>query len=155
MKKGTFKQKLYYKYKKFLVRTRNRSMMISSMLEIKRKIQLNEVQQPLFEICLKLINEQNTILRSNLLDYTYQIENDKYLVIIRTASIYSEENYSISLVDSKNTTSVYVDMPFPSEYVKQIILKLNKEIQKRMKTRQSIKTNKVSKHLNSILEELN
>lgn len=155
MKKRTFKQWLFYKYKKGLVRLRNRSLMIASMLEVKRKIQLNEVQQPLFEICLKLINDSNTELRSNLIDYTYQIENDKYLVIIRSSSISSEDNYSISLVESKNTTPIYVDMPFPSDYVKQITLKFNKEVQKRMKTRQVLKTTRVSTHLNSILKEMN
>jgi hypothetical protein len=46
-------------------------------------------------------------------------------------------------------------MPFPYDYVKQITLKFNKEVQKRMKTRQAIKTKRVSTHLNSILKEMN
>lgn len=154
MKKRTFKKWLFYKYKKVLVRLRNKSLMIASALEVKRKIQLNDIQKPLFEICLKLINDPNTELRSNLIDYTYQIENSKYLVIIKSSSI-SENNDSISLVDSNNAKPVYVDMPFPSYYVKQITLKFNKEVQKRMKTRQIIKTTRVSTHLNSILKEMN
>jgi hypothetical protein len=155
MEKRTFKQWLFYKYKKGLVRLRNKSLMIASILEVKRKIQLNEVQQPLFEICLKLINDSNTELRHNLFDDNYQIENDKYLIIIKSSSIASEENYSISLVETKNPTPIYVDMPFPYDYVKQITLKFNKEVQKRMKTRQAIKTTRVSTHLNSILKEMN
>jgi hypothetical protein len=154
MKKRTFKQWLFYKYKKELVRLKNRSLMIASMLEFKSNIKLNEVQQPLFEICMKLINTANTELRSNLIDYTYQIENDKYLVIIRS-SIISSDSYSISLVELKNTTPIYVDIPFPSEYVKQITLKFNKEVQKRMKTRQVLKIKRVSTHLNCILKEMN
>lgn len=154
-KKRTFKQWLFYKYKKMIVRLRNNSKSLIKKMEVKKNIKLNEIQQPLYDICLKLISDTNSELRSNTIDYTFHIENENYLVIIRTNAI-SYENYSISLIDnsSENSVPVFVDMPFPTDFVKHIILKFDREVQKRMNNRQVLKTTKVSNHLYKILKNL-
>lgn len=154
-KKRTFKKWFFYKYKKMLVRLRSNSKSLIKKMEVKKNIKLNEIQQPLYDICLKLISDSNSELRSNTIDYTFHIENESYLVIIRTNAI-SYENYSISLIDnsSENSVPVFVDVPFPTDFVKHIILKFDREVQKRMNSRQVLKTTKVSNHLYKILKNL-
>jgi hypothetical protein len=154
-KKRTFKKWLFYKYKKMIVRLRINSKSLIKKMEVKKNIKLNEIQQPLYDICLKLISDTNSELRSNTIDYTFHIENENYLVIIRTNAI-AHENYSISLIDnsSENSVPVFVDMPFPTDFVKHIILKFDREVQKRMNNRQVLKTTKVSNHLYKILKNL-
>jgi hypothetical protein len=48
----------------------------------------------------------------------------------------------------------FVEIAFPPEEARIIIHKLEKETQKRMKTRQIQKTVKVANHLNDILKEM-
>ena len=151
--KRSFKKWASYKYKKILVRLKTRS---KSMLENKsRRPKLNEIQKPLYDICHRLISEPTTELRSNSIDYTFHIENDNYLLIIRSNQI-TEQSYSISLVElnSVNQTPVFVDIPFPSEFVKIIVEKFDREMQKRMKNRQTLKTTKVANRLQSILKKI-
>jgi len=155
MNRRTFKQCFFYKYKKLIVKLKNRSLTIANILDSKRKVYLNDVQKPLFEICLKMISDKTTELSSNSIDHSFNIENSKYLVIIRTSSIISEENCSISLIDYSSEFPAYIDTPFPSENIKTIIFRFNKEVLKRMKKRQVLKTTKISAHLNSILEDIN
>lgn len=153
--KRTLKKWLFYKYKKMIVRLRRNSKSLIKTMEVKKNIKLNEIQQPLYDICLKLISDSNSELRSNKIDYTFHIENESYLLIIRT-NVISYENYSISLIDnsSENSVPVFVDVPFPTDFVKHIILKFDREVQKRMNSRQVLKTTKVSNHLYKILKNL-
>ncbi len=153
--KRTLKKWLFYKYKKMIVRLRRNSKSLIKTMEVKKNIKLNEIQQPLYDICLKLISDSNSELRSNTIDYTFHIENESYLLIIRT-NVISYENYSISLIDnsSENSVPVFVDVPFPTDFVKHIILKFDREVQKRMNSRQVLKTTKVSNHLYKILKNL-
>jgi hypothetical protein len=120
-----------------------------------KPVSLNEIQKPLFDIALKLISDPNTELRSNSIDYTFHIESENYLVILRSNNI-STENYSISLIElnSLSQTPVFVDIPFPQDHVKSIIDKFDREVQKRMKNRQTLKTTKVANRLQNILKEI-
>jgi len=47
-----------------------------------------------------------------------------------------------------------VEIPFPSDFTKVIIHRFEKEVQRRMKTRQIVKVTKVSSHLKEILNEM-
>jgi len=121
------------------------------------KSSLNEIQKPLYDICMKLINDRRSELRTNHIDYIFHIENDKYLIIIRPNNTSNTELYSVSLLEYKTDVrdlSGFVDIPFPTEYTKMIIHRFDKEVQKRMKTRQVLKTTKVANHLQTILEEM-
>jgi hypothetical protein len=57
-------------------------------------------------------------------------------------------------LNSVNQTPVFVDIPFPSEFVKIIVEKFDREMQKRMKNRQTLKTTKVANRLQSILKKI-
>jgi len=50
--------------------------------------------------------------------------------------------------------SGFVEIPFPADYTKIIIHRFEKEVQRRMKTRQIVKVTKVSSHLKEILNEM-
>lgn len=154
-KKRSFKDWIFYKSKKMIVRLRRNSKSLAKRMDLKKKIKLNEIQQPLYDICLKLISDTNSELRSNTIDYTFHIENESYLVIIRT-NVISYENYSISLIDnsSDNAVPIFIDVPFPTDFVKYIILKFDREVQKRMNSRQLLKSTKVSNHLYKILQNI-
>lgn len=152
--KRTFKKILLYKYKKILVLLKRRRRNIISKLEVAEKKELSDIQRPLFAIAVKLINDSNTELRSNSIDLTYHIENDNYLVILRPSS---DQECSVSLIEFKrgdNSVPVFVDMPLPVEFGKVIINKFEKEVQRRMKNRQILKTHKVASHLQSILKDI-
>lgn len=151
--KRSIKKWASYKFKRFLVGLKRKS---KSVMEPKsRGPKLNEIQKPLYDICHKLISEPTTELRSNSIDYTFHIENDNYLLIIRSNQM-THESYSISLIElnSINQTPVFVDIPFPSEFVKIIVEKFDREMHKRMKNRQTLKTTKVANRLQSILKQI-
>jgi len=153
--KRTFKNWAHYKYKKVLVRLRRKSKSVMTSMDPNKPRTLNEIQKPLYDIAVKLITDPNTELRSNSIDYTFHIESENYLVILRSNNI-STENYSISLIELNNTskTPVFVDIPFPQDHVKSIIDKFDREVQKRMKNRQTLKTTKVANRLQNILKEI-
>jgi hypothetical protein len=155
MKKRTFKQWLFYKYKKRIVIIIGVFKTFIKNMESKKEQKLNYIQKSLYDICLKLISNSNSELICNSLEYTFHIENENYLVIIRRNSI-SYENYSISLIDnSSKNVPILIDIPFPSNFVKNIITKFDKEVQKRMNNKQLLKSNKVFNHLDDILKNLN
>ncbi len=138
-----------------LVRLRRKSKSVMTSMDPNKPRSLNEIQKPLYDIAVKLISDPNTELRSNSIDYTFHIESENYLVILRSNNI-STENYSISLIElnSLSQTPVFVDIPFPQEHVKSIIDKFDREVQKRMKNRQTLKTTKVANRLQNILKEI-
>lgn len=153
--KRTFKKWAHYKWKKVLVRLRRKSKSVMTKMDPHKPRSLNEIQKPLYDIALKLISDPNTELSSTSIDYTFQIESENYLVILRSNNI-STENYSISLTELNNNSQVpvFVDIPFPQEHVKLIIEKFDREVQKRMKNRQTLKTTKVANRLQNILKEI-
>lgn len=155
-KKRTFKKWVAYKFKRLAVRLRRKSKSVFYTIDPNNRPKvLNEIQKPLYDIALKLIGDPSTELRSNSIDYTFHIESENYLVILRSNHI-SNENFSISLIELNNTskTPVFVDIPFPPIQVKSIIEKFDREVQKRMKRRQTLKTTKVANRLQSILKEI-
>ena len=153
--KRTFKDWIFYKTKRTIVYFKRRQRNLIRTIAQPKKKELSEIQKPLFSISLRLISAPDTELRSNSIDYTYHIESDSYLVIIRPGS--NDAEYSVSLIEYKrgeNAIPAYVDMPIPSEWGKIIVNKFEKEVQRRMKTRQIMKTHKVANHLHSILKEM-
>jgi hypothetical protein len=125
-------------------------------IESKKEQKLTYIQKSLYDICIKLISNPNSELShsSNSNSFEFQIESENYLIIIRRNSI-SYENYSISLIDnSSKNIPIFIDMPFPPEFVKIIITKFDKEVQKRMNNRQLLKSNKVYNHLDDILKNI-
>jgi len=157
MTKKTIKRWFFYKLRKMMVICRRRFKRAMKTMDPNVKSSLNEIQKPLYDICMKLINDRKTELRTNHIDYVFHIENDKYLIIIRPNNTSNTELYSVSLLEYKSDgkdLSGFVDIPFPAEYTKMIIHRFDKEVQKRMKTRQVLKTVKVASHLQTILEEM-
>jgi hypothetical protein len=155
--KRTFKKWITYKIIKLFVRSRRTFKRALKTIDPSTKGKLNDLQKPLYDICIKLIGESTTQLRSNSIDYVYHIESDKYLVIIKPNNDSNREIYSVSLIeykdDSKNLLG-FVEIAFPPEEARVIIHKFEKETQKRMKTKQIQKTVKVANHLNEILKEM-
>jgi len=155
--KKTIKRWFFYKLRKMMVICRRKFKRAMKTMDPNVKISLNEIQKPLYDICMKLINDRRSELRTNHIDYIFHIENDKYLIIIRPNNTSNTELYSVSLLEYKTDVrdlSGFVDIPFPTEYTKMIIHRFDKEVQKRMKTRQVLKTTKVANHLQTILEEM-
>ena len=157
MTRNTIKRWFFYKLRKMMVICRRKFKRAMKTMDPNVKSSLNEIQKPLYDICMKLINDRRSELRTNHIDYIFHIENDKYLIIIRPNNTSNTELYSVSLLEYKTDVrdlSGFVDIPFPTEYTKMIIHRFDKEVQKRMKTRQVLKTTKVANHLQTILEEM-
>ena len=157
MTKKTIKRWFFYKLRKMMVICRRKFKRAMKTMDPNVKSTLNEIQKPLYDICMKLINDRRSELRTNHIDYIFHIENEKYLIIIRPNNTSNTEIYSVSLLEYKpdgRDLSGFVDIPFPAEYTKMIIHRFDKEVQKRMKTRQVLKTTKVANHLQTILEEM-
>lgn len=156
MTKKTVKRWFVYKFCRLAVRIRKLFKTAAKTMD--SKVTMNEIQKPLFDICMRMINEPTTELRISNIDHVFHIENSKYLIILRPSKSSNTETYSISLVEYKNDTrelSGFVEIPFPNDFTKIIVTRFNKEIHKRMKTKQSLKTIKVATHLQSILDEMN
>jgi hypothetical protein len=157
MKKGRLKKWFIYKTKRSFIRLRKTFRMAIKTMDHEKQ-GLNDIQKPLYDICMRLISDPNSQLRSSPIDYVFQIENEKYLIIIRPNNTSNTELYSISLVEYKEDSrdlSGFVEIPFPSDFTKIIIHRFEKEVQKRMKYRQIVKVTKVSSHLKEILNEMN
>lgn len=154
--KNRIKRWIIYKLKRTYIRAKLSFRSTLRSLNSQTRLELNDIQKPLYDICMRLIQDPKSQLRSSPIDYVFQIESEKYLIIIRPSSTTSEL-YSVSLVEYKEDTrdlSGFVEIPFPVEFVKIIIHRFEKEVQKRMKYRQVVKVTKVSKHLKEILNEM-
>jgi hypothetical protein len=120
-------------------------------LEAREPVQMDQIQKLVYEITLKLIADPTSELRSNSIDYTYQIENDNYLIIIRSTS----NLYSINLIEYKTRQLINnFDVPFDVDPIKVILEKFQREIHKRMKSKLLMKTTRVAKHLQVILNDI-
>jgi hypothetical protein len=134
-----------------LVILRRRSIKVMRRLEARESLQMDQIQKVVYNITVKLIHDSESELRSNSIDYTYHIENDKYLIIIRPQS----NNYSITLIEYKSEGVINnFDVPFSTTNVRQIVSKFEREVHKRMKSKMLMKTTKVVKHLQAIYNEI-
>jgi hypothetical protein len=134
-----------------LVILRRRSIKVMRRLEARESLQMDQIQKVVYNITVKLIHDSESELRSNSIDYTYHIENDNYLIIIRPQS----NNYSITLIEYKSEGVINnFDVPFSTTNVRQIVTKFEREVHKRMKSKMLMKTTKVVKHLQSIYNEI-
>jgi hypothetical protein len=134
-----------------LVILRRRSIKVMRRLEARESLQMDQIQKVVYNITVKLIHDSESELRSNSIDYTYHIENDKYLIIIRPQS----NNYSITLIEYKSEGVINnFDVPFSTTNVRQIVSKFEREVHKRMKSKMLMKTTKVVKHLQAIYTEI-
>ena len=130
---------------------RNRSIKVMRRLEAREPAQMDQIQKLVYEITLKLIADPTSELRSNSIDYTYQIENENYLIIIRSTS----NLYSINLIEYKTRQLINnFDVPFDVDPIKIILEKFQREIHKRMKSKLLMKTARVAKHLQVILSDI-
>lgn len=134
-----------------LITMRNRSIKVMRRIEAREPVQMDQIQKLVYEITLKLIADPTSELRSNSIDYTYQIENDNYLIIIRSTS----NLYSINLIEYKTRQLINnFDVPFDVDPIKVILEKFQREIHKRMKSKLLMKTTRVAKHLQVILNDI-
>jgi hypothetical protein len=134
-----------------LINMRNRSLKVMRRLETRESSEMDQVQKLVYTITLRLIHDTSSELRSNSIDYSYQIENDNYLVIIKTSSDY----YSINLIEYKTRQLINnFDVLFDVEHVKVIIENYEREVHKRMKSKLLMKTNRVTRHLQTILNDI-
>lgn len=139
------------RFMRTLVILRRRSIKVMRRLEARESLQMDQIQKVVYNITVKLIHDSESELRSNSIDYTYHIENDNYLIIIRPQS----NNYSITLIEYKSEGVINnFDVPFSTTNVRQIVTKFEREVHKRMKSKMLMKTTKVVKHLQSIYNEI-
>jgi len=146
--------KRWFKFRRLrlLVYLRNKFITVMRKLETKDVSEMDQIQKVIFSITSKLIHDQHSELRSNNIDYTYHIENENYLIIIRPQG----GHYSINLIEYKTRQLINnFDVPFDVSHVKILINQYDREVHKRMKSKLLMKTTKVVKHLQSILVEIN
>ena len=111
------------------------------------KDQMNDIQKLIFNISLKLIENPNSELRSNSIDFTYQIENGDYLIVIR--------QNSVNLMEYKNRQIINnFDVYFDIEDIKVIVSNYEREIHRRMNDKVLLRTTKLAKHLQSVLDNI-
>ncbi len=145
------KKWIKWRWARFLVRLRNKSISFLRRLEARENSKMDQIQQLVYDITMKLIHDPKSELRSNSIDYTYHIENDNYLIIIRPHS----GHYSINLIEYKTLQLINnFDVPFDVNDVDILIDRFKREVHKRMKSKILLKTTKVAKHLQTILSEI-
>lgn len=111
------------------------------------KDKMDDIQKLIFNISLKLIENPNSELRSNSIDLTYQIENGDYLIVIR--------QNSVNLMEYKNRQIINnFDVYFDIEDIKLIVSNYEREIHKRMNDKVLLRTTKLTKHLQSVLDNI-
>ena len=140
-----------WRFMRTLVTLRKRSLKVMRRLEAREPVQMDQIQKLVYTITLRLIHDPSSELRSNSIDYSYQIENDNYLIIIKTSSGY----YSINLIEYKTRQLINnFDVLFDVDHVKVIIENYEREVHKRMKSKLLMKTNRVTRHLQTVLNEI-
>ncbi len=139
-----FKKWIYYRFMRTVVR------IYSSMNSIdNRKSNLDEIQKPIFELCLKLINERSTELRN--MRGEYQLENKDYFVSIR----YNSTTPIISFIESRDQCSNIHMIFMDNNYVESIIDTFDREMSRRMRYKEAIQKKEISSHLNKIVDRFN
>ena len=144
-RRKSFKRLIHYRYLKFLLFIKS----INYALEHRKVQSLDPIQEPLYLIVLKLIHNEDSELNFDSVIYNYHVECDHYLVIIKSM------DSSINLTEYKDDrTSNNFDVVFSDEHMKIIISNFNREVHKRMKNNQILRTTKISKHLRTILGDI-
>ena len=110
-----------------------------------RKTSLDDIQRPIYDICIKMIGDRRTDLRSMKGDY--QLENDEYFVSIR----YSSSTPVISLFESRDQCSNVHTVFMDNEYTESIIDTFDREMSRRMRYRDSSKRKEIADHLSRIV----
>lgn len=142
---------LRWRFMRSLVTMRNSSIKVMRRLEAREPVEMDQIQKLVYAITMKLIVDPTSELRSNSIDYSYQIENDNYLIIIKPSSNY----YSINLIEYKTRQLINnFDVPFDVDPIKVIIERFEREVHKRMKSKFLMKTTRVAKHLQVILNDI-
>ena len=88
--KRTFKKWMTYKLMRMFVRSKRSFKKAMRTIDPSTRKKLNDLQKPLYDICIKLIGDPSTQLRANSIDYVYHIESDKYLIIIKVLMFYQK-----------------------------------------------------------------
>ncbi len=140
---------LKYRWLRFLVLLKRNSVgFILKKIDGDLIPKLNPIQKIIFSITLKLIHDSNSELSSNSIDYTYMISNNNYLIIIRP-------EYSISFFEYRNEHQMNTfDVGYDPHHTKSLIKHFEKEVQRRMRQEDNQKTNRIVKHLESIVKEI-
>lgn len=134
-----------------VVHIKNYLTSLRKTMDDEKIYEMDDIQKLVYSITLKLIHDPESELRSSQLDYTYHVENDNYLIIIR----YHPGNYSINLIEYKTRDLINnFDVSFYRDGMDIIIDNFDREIHKRMNARQLLKTTKVVRHLQSILDDV-
>lgn len=140
-----------WRFMRNLVTLRKRSIKVMRRLEAREPVQMDQIQKLIYTITLRLIHDSSSELRFNSIDYSYQIENDNYLIIIKTSAGY----YSINLIEYKTRQLINnFDVLFDVDHVKVIIENYEREVHKRMKSKLLMKSNRVTRHLQTILNDI-
>ena len=72
---------LRWRFMRSLVTMRNSSIKVMRRLEAREPVEMDQIQKLVYTITMKLIVDPTSELRSNSIDYSYQIENDNYLIL--------------------------------------------------------------------------
>lgn len=140
-----------WRFMRTLITLRKRSIKVMRRLEAREPIEMDQIQKLIYTITLRLIHDPSSELRSNSIDFSYQIENDNYLIIIKT----SAGHYTINLIEYKTRQLINnFDVLFDVDHVKIIIENYEREVHKRMKSKLLMKTNRVTRHLQTILSDI-
>lgn len=140
-----------YRWLRMVVRVKNYLTSLRNTIDDEKIYEMDDIQKLVYSITLKLIHDPESELRSSQLDYTYHVENDNYLIIIR----HHPGNYSINLIEYKTRELINnFDVSFFRDDMDIIIDNFDREIHKRMNARQLLKTTKVVRHLQSILDDI-
>ena len=70
-----------WRFMRNLVTLRKRSLKVMRSLESREPAQMDQIQKLVYTITLRLIHDPSSELRSISIDYSYQIENDNYLIL--------------------------------------------------------------------------
>lgn len=138
----SIKRWFYYRYARIAVRAHN-------YLETSnKKLSLDEIQKPVYDICIKLINDRSTELRYHRGEY--QLENKSYFVSIR----YNLSTPIISIVESREKCSNIHTIFMDNDYTELIISNFDREMVRRMKHRENLRKKEIADHLSRVVIEI-
>lgn len=113
-----------------------------------KKMALDEIQKPMYDICVKMIGDRSTELRCMKGDY--QLEGPKYFISIR----YSANHPVISLVENRERCSNIHTVFMDNHYIESIIDTFEREMSRRMRYREGVRKKEIGDHLSRIVIEI-
>lgn len=123
-----------------------KSQRVLSELNLRKKSELSELQKSIYDICLNLIKQPTTDIRHSRQGYMYHIENSRFLIVIK----YSTINSTITLIDNNVTSSSVFEIYMDRENIDIIADCLDREIHRRIMSRESLRSSKVKSQLQMI-----